>query len=194
MTMGRRASAVRVALAAAAAVVALGCGTAEPVAPAAPAPTVVKAPEADATAVPDPPEGRALVTITGRIAATNDEGALRLDQEQLDRLGLLAMDVNDPWAKKRIGLQGFWLRDLVNLAQPDAGATSLHLTALDDYQVDITLADIRSQSIFLATRTGDGAALPVEEGGPTRVVFTDDLATRYSPDLWIWNIKTIEVR
>ena len=29
------------------------------------------------------------------------------------------------------------------------------MTALDDYQIDLSLADVRSQSIFLATRTGD---------------------------------------
>jgi len=104
------------------------------------------------------------------------------------------MSVDDPWAKQRVTLQGFWLRDLVSLARPDAAATSLHLSALDDYQVDLSLADVRSQSIFLATRTADGTALPVEEGGPTRVVFSDDLAARFSPDLWIWNIETIEVR
>ena len=193
MAVSSRASAVRVALVVVAtAVVALGCGTAESVA--APAPSVVKAPDADATAVPDAPEGKALLTITGRRAAPHGDGTLSLDQAQLDRLGLLAIDVNDPWAKQRIGVQGVWLRDLVALARPDTGATSLHLTALDDYQIDLGLADVRNQSIFLATRTGDGAALPVEEGGPTRVVFTDDLAAKYSPDLWIWNIQTIEVR
>ena len=53
---------------------------------------------------------------------------------------------------------------------------------------------MRDQSIFLATRTGDGAALPIEEGGPTRIVFADGLADRFSPDMWIWNIETIEVR
>jgi len=192
--MGTRASAVRVALVGAVAVATLGCGTAEPAVPAAPAPSVVKAPDADATAVPAALEGKALVTISGRIAATNGDGTLRLDQQQLHRLGLRELSVNDPWAKQRIDIQGTWLRDLVALARPDTGATTLHMTALDDYQIDIPLADVRSQSIFLATRTGDGAALPVEEGGPTRVVFTDDLAPKYSPDLWIWNIQTIEVR
>ena len=194
MTVGRCASAVRVAFLVTAAVVTLGCSPAEPAAPAASAASVVKEPDADASAVPAAPQGRPLLTITGRIAATNGDGTLRLDQAQLDRLGLLAMDVNDPWAKQRIGLQGVWLRDLVGLARPDGGATSLHMTALDDYQVDLSLADVRSQSIFLATRTGDGAALPVDEGGPTRVVFSDDLASRFSADLWIWNIETIEVR
>ena len=172
----------------------LGCGPAAPAAPATPAPSVVRAPDADAGSAPAALHGRPLLTITGKIGATNDDGVLRGDQAELDRFGLLAMSVDDPWAKQRVTLQGFWLRDLVSLARPDAAATSLHLSALDDYQVDLSLADVRSQSIFLATRTADGTALPVEEGGPTRVVFSDDLAARFSPDLWIWNIETIEVR
>jgi DMSO/TMAO reductase YedYZ molybdopterin-dependent catalytic subunit len=91
-------------------------------------------------------------------------------------------------------LQGVRLRDLVDLVRPDAGATSLHIRALDDYQVDLQLTDVRTQEIFLATRDGSGADLPIEAGGPTRVVFSDDLAQRFSPDLWIWNIDTIDVR
>lgn len=194
MTVGRRSAAVRVALVSTTVIVAVGCGTAEPAVPAASAPSVVRAPDADASVIPDTPVAEPLLTITGKVAATNGAGGLGLDREQLDRLGLLAISVNDPWAKQRIGLQGVWLRDLVALARPDAAATSLHLTALDDYQIDLSLADVRRQPIFLATRTGDGAVLPVEEGGPTRVVFADDLALTYSPDLWIWNIEKIEVR
>ena len=175
------------------AVLALGCGTAEP-APAPPPASVVKAPDPDRSAVPAVPQGKPMLTITGRIGVTNGDRALRFDQTELDRFGLLEMSVNDPWAKQRIALQGMWLRDLVDVARPDAGATSLHLVALDDYQVDLTLADVRNQSIFLATRTGDGTALPIEDGGPTRIVFADSLADRFSPDMWIWNIETIEVR
>ena len=192
--MGKRASAVRVALAGASVVVALGCGSAESTGSSTPGPSVVKVPDADASVVPSAPQGDAVLTITGRIAGTNGAGALTLDQAQLDRLGLLAVSVEDPWAKKRIDVQGVWLRDLVGLARPDAGATSLRFTALDDYQIDLTLAEIRAEPVFLATRTGAGGALPVEDGGPTRVVFTDDVAGRFSPDQGIWNIETIEVR
>jgi hypothetical protein len=189
------ASAVRAALVlGAVAVLALGCGKAEPAAPAPPPASVVKAPDPDRSAVPAAPQGKPMLTITGRIGATNGDRALRLDQTELDKLGLLEMSVNDPWAKQRIALQGMWLRDLVDMARPDAGATSLRLVALDDYQTDLTLADVRDQSIFLATRTGDGAVLPIEDGGPTRIVFADGLADRFSPDMWIWNIETIEVR
>jgi hypothetical protein len=158
-----------------------------------PTATVVRAPEPLPDAPPDP-RGRPLLRVTGRIGTTNGGGALSVDAAALDRLGLVTADVNDPWAKQRLGLQGVWLRDLVALARPDPGATTLHLHALDDYQVDLGLADVRSAGILLATRDGRGAALSIEDGGPTRVVFTDDVAARFSPDLWIWNIDTIEVR
>jgi hypothetical protein len=177
-----------------------GCGSAgssaaeEAAASASAAPTVLRTPDPAADAVPVAPRGRPTLSITGRIGTTNADGEMRVDQAALDRLGLLEMNVNDPWAKQRLALQGVWLRDLVALAKPLPGATSLHLTALDDYQVDLKLDDVRADAILLASRAADGTTLPIEDGGPTRVVFADDLAPRFSPDLWIWNIDTIEVR
>ena len=169
-----------------------GCGSARPDAPGS-VPAVVRTPEASPGA-PAAPQGRTVLTMTGRIATTNADGALRLDLAALDRLGLLAVSVDDPWAKQRLDLQGFRLRDLVGLAGPEAGATSLHVTAHDDYQVDLDLAAVRADDVLLVTRDGAGRPLPVEDGGPARVVFTDAAAGRFSPDLWIWNIETIEVR
>ena len=194
MTGGR---AVLALAAVAALVLTAACGSTvsdSSVAAAASAPTVLQAPAPDPDAVPAAPQDKPVLTLIGRIGATNADSALRIDRAELDRLGLLAMAVNDPWAKQRVQLQGVWLRDLVAVARPDAAATTLHLTALDDYQVDLKLDDVRASGVFLATRNVSGADLPVEDGGPTRVVFTDDLVNRVSPDLWIWNIKTIEVR
>jgi hypothetical protein len=167
------------------------CGSAPPAA-SPPAVTVVRPPDTPAGSAPAAPTGEPVLTVSGRIAAAG--GALRLDRAGLDAMGVLQMTVDDPWAKRRLPLRGVWLRDLVERARPDAAATTLHVTALDDYQVDLALADVRAQGILLATRTGDGADLPLEDGGPTRVVFADGLAERFSPDLWIWNIRTIEVR
>jgi hypothetical protein len=197
MTVGRRGVSAFVAVLVLALVT--GCGSAgssvsaEAAASASAAPTVLRTPDPAADAVPAP-QGRPALSITGRIGATNADGEMRVDQAALDRLGLLEMNVNDPWAKQRLALQGVWLRDLVALAKPLPGATSLHLTALDDYQVDLKLDDVRADAILLASRAADGTTLPIEDGGPTRVVFADDLAPRFSPDLWIWNIVTIEVR
>jgi len=201
MTVDLRTSTGRARLArtvAAVAALALGaaCGPTviAPSAASTAAPTVLRTPDLAPGAPPAAPQGKPLLTVTGRITATNADKALRVDETALDRMGLLAMTVNDPWAKQRLPFQGIRLRDLVDLARPDAGATSLHIRALDDYQVDLQLADVRTQEIFLATRDGSGTDLPIEDGGPTRVVFSDDLAQRFSPDLWIWNIDTIDVR
>jgi hypothetical protein len=191
----RRTSTVVVALAVTAAVGVAACGTEDSEAPAGGVVTsVVRAPDLRPGTIPDAPQGKPLVTVTGRITTTNVDGALRLDEAELARMGLLEMSVDDPWVKRRLALQGVWLRDLVELARPDAGATTLHIRALDDYQVDLDLSDVRTDAILLATRNAQGAALAVEDGGPSRVVFADGLTERYSPELWIWSVDTIEVR
>ncbi len=191
----RRTCTVAVALVATAAVGTAACATGSSEAPAGgPVTSVVRPPDLQPGTIPDPPRGKPLVTITGRIATTNVDGTLRLDEAGLARMGLLEMSVDDPWVKRRLALRGVWLRDVVELARPDAGATTLHIRALDDYQVDLELTDVRADAILLATRNADDAALPVEDGGPSRVVFADGLAKRYSPELWIWSVDTIEVR
>jgi hypothetical protein len=198
---GRARLAARIALAVVAgAVVAVtgGCGAgsvpADGPAGEGPASAIVVRAPAPTQGDPAAPQGKVLLTVTGRISVRNDDGRLLLDQAELDRLGLLQVSVYDPWAKRRLELQGVWLTDLVDRAGPDAAASSLRVRALDDYQVDLALADVRAGGIFLATRTGTGGEISLEDGGPTRVVFTDDVAARYSPDQWIWNIDTIEVR
>ena len=57
------------------------------------------------------------------------------------------------------------------MAKVDPGATTIHVTALDDYQIDLPLAAVDAGGIFLATKRGDGEAIPIEEGGPTRIVY-----------------------
>src|SRR5690242_18319270 len=73
------------------------------------APSTIREPDGQASAVPSAPVQKPVLTLTGRIAGTNAGGALRLDEASLGHLGLLAMSVNDPWAKKRLDLQGVWL-------------------------------------------------------------------------------------
>ena len=80
------------------------------------------------------------------IAATNGDGILSLDLTQLDRLGLLAMDVNDPWAKKRIGVQGFWLRDLVDLAR-DGKVKPVQVTRRSLDEVTEALGQLRAGKV-----------------------------------------------
>jgi hypothetical protein len=138
-----------------------------------------------------------VLTVDGRIATTNDRRALVLDMPTLERLGLIRYSVDDPWLKREIAYTGIRLSDLVRLARPKAGATSMHFLALDDYQVDISIADAERWPIMVATKL-DGARMAVANGGPTRIVFPygqgaglDELQYK---DLWIWNIQRITFR
>ena len=140
------------------------------------------------------PAGDPVLMLTGKIARQNQGDSLALDAATLDRLGISKVSLFEPWVKHELEFQGVWLADLLEVAGVTDDATSLHLTALDDYQVDLTMAEVRAGGIFLATRDGLGKAIPVEDGGPTRIVFVGGVAAGTSDDQWIWSLKTLDVR
>lgn len=176
----------------------VACGGPDPGAvaptPVAPAGAVIEAPTLRPGEDLPAPTGPGVVTLTGRIAATNGDGTLRLDLAGLQRLGTVQVTVFEPWVEQTLDFQGVWLTDLLAVARADDGAAHLHLVALDNYQVDLTTADVRAGGVFLATRTGAGSPIPVADGGPTRIVFVGDTASGVSRDQWIWSLKTIDVR
>jgi len=162
------------------------------------------------SAVP-PPVGDVILEIDGKIASKNGpgtsiadrtaskdrSGTLLLDVQTLEQVGLIRYSVDDPWLKRDVSYTGVLLSDLVAMTQPAPAATTLHLVALDDYEVDIALADVERWPIMLATRL-DGKPMAVANGGPTRIVFPYGLVTgidelKYK-DLWMWNIKTLTFR
>jgi len=140
-----------------------------------------------------PPTQRPVLTLTGRISVTNKGRALQLDRRTLDRLGVVQVKLYEPWAKKTLDFRGCWLQDLLAVAGVRPGATRLHITALDDYQVDLTIADVRRGGILLATMAGDGSTLPIDKGGPTRIVFMNGVKAGANADQWIWSLKTVDV-
>ena len=140
------------------------------------------------------PAGKPVLTLTGAVSARNVGATVAFDLAALERIGLVRALLHDPWAKKDIEVRGVWLSDLLRVAGAAAAGTNVHLTALDDYQVDLTMADVHAGGILLAVGTGDGKPIEVEDGGPTRIVFLDDVRAGANADQWIWSLKTIEVR
>jgi hypothetical protein len=140
------------------------------------------------------PAGAAILTMTGRLSAANQGHPVALDLAGLGRLSQVEVHVYEPWVKKDLDFRGVWLQDLLNAAGLADDATTLRLTALDDYSVSLTLTDIRAGGILLATGTGTGAHIPIADGGPTRIVFLKGLPAGANADQWIWSLKTIDVR
>jgi hypothetical protein len=143
------------------------------------------------------PSGDPILTISGDISHTNSGDTLVFDMETLEKLGLVKYAVNDPWLNSNISYTGVLMSKLLEVVGAADSATTVHFTALDDYQVDITIADIQKWPILLATRSND-ALMALDAGGPTRVAFPydqyDDIDPLTYKDSWIWNISEIEIR
>ncbi len=140
------------------------------------------------------PTGKVVLTLTGLVSAPNRGASIVLDQGALDRLGLVQVALYEPWIKKEATFQGVWLIDLLEVAGVPAAASTLALTALDDYRIEVPMADVRAGGILVALRTGDGSAIPVADGGPTRIVYLPDVPAGANMDRWIWSLKSIEIR
>ncbi|MGV8968272.1 MAG: molybdopterin-dependent oxidoreductase [Cellulomonas sp.] len=142
---------------------------------------------------PVPLPASTVLTVRGLISVTNDGDSLQLGTDTLDQLGVLGVGMYEPWVKKHMSFQGVWLADLLRIAGVEESATHVRLVALDDYEVDLSLADVQVGGIFLATKTESGAPLPIEEGGPTRIVFMDHVKAGENAGQWIWSLKELEL-
>ena len=194
--MGRTtARALRLALVMGALVTATACGTAGSGGAKGPAAAVVVSPPSIRPGQTVPaPEKPAVLTVTGKISATNRGGTLQLDAPTLDALGRQQVTVYEPWVRETLVFQGLWLTDLLHVAQADNAARSLHLSALDGYQIDLAMADIDTGTFFVDTHTGDGGPIPVAAGGPVRILIVDGASSEATDARWIWSMSTIDVQ
>jgi hypothetical protein len=143
------------------------------------------------------PTNEIVLTITGGTGVKNSGEALVLDMTTLEKLGLVEYSVNDPWLNAKNTYSGVLMSDLLKHAGVPSSATIVHITALDDFQIDISIADIQKWPILLATRI-NGEYMSVENSGPTRIIFPYDTFPEIDQvaykDLWIWNLKSLEIK
>lgn len=139
------------------------------------------------------PAGAVVLTLKGDISVHNAGRALDLDLATIEGLGSRSVTVYEPFEKREIEFEAVDLAAVLEAAGVAPGAESLHMTALDDYQVDLSIDDIRDGGVYLATRIA-GEAIGVDQGGPIRIVFEDGIAAGKNPDQWIWSLRHIEVR
>lgn len=100
--------------------------------------------------------------------------------------------VLEPFEERELAFTGVLLRDVLSVV--NAGeANEVELVALDDYHVVFDLDQLQGRDALLATRQG-GDLIPVDTGGPIRVVFTATSELGANPDLWIWSVASMELR
>jgi len=138
------------------------------------------------------PKGEVVLTVTGDIGTANKGKKLELDLASLEKMRRVRVEAAEPFLKRRVTFEGVLLSDLLEVAGVPDAASTVSLTALDDYKVDFKVSDIRSSQMLLATRA-DGKHMPVDRSGPIRIVFPDGSTLGRNPDLWIWSVESMKV-
>jgi hypothetical protein len=158
---------------------------------AAPAPPVA----VHATGPPAPvpaPAGTPVLVLKGALSNRNERDAVAFDLRTLEAMATATTATYEPFVKRSMTFTGVPMADLLERAGIAPGATTVHLHALDDYQVDLRVADLADRRVLLATKA-DGKPIPISRGGPIRLVFPPDSTVGRNQDLWIWSVDSMTV-
>jgi hypothetical protein len=143
------------------------------------------------------PTGEVILTVFGAVGSSHGGEPVRLDLATLERFGLVRYTIVDPWRGTEEAFSGVLMSTLLATLGVDEAAEVAVFVALDDYRVEIPIAELRRWPVLLATRSG-GVPLAVAEGGPSRIVYPIHSHPRAAlPERrvnWVWNVETIEIR
>jgi hypothetical protein len=121
------------------------------------------------------------------------EGPVRIDftMAELEALAVIDVLIDEPFVRRRETYRVVLLRDLIERAGigPDASVTTI---ALNDYRYDDSVMALREAGAMLAVAR-DGAPIPMDAGGPIRLVYPGDSTYASLLDAWNWSLRTIRV-
>lgn len=151
------------------------------------------------------PTGKVILTISGAIEASSDTGTaaradaseqdtVSFDRAMLEASGMTKITTETPWTEGLVEFEGVLARDL--LAKFDTTGKSVQAMALDDYIVDIPIADFLEYDVILATRK-NGEPITVRDNGPVWIIYPwTDVAGLRRPQYYsrsIWQLKSLTI-
>ncbi|MDP2419191.1 MAG: hypothetical protein U1D25_02730 [Hydrogenophaga sp.] len=143
----------------------------------------------------DAPTTRPILTVSGKIAVKNAGETARFDMKMIEALPQHSFTTRTPWFDKPVKFTGPLLADL--LAAVKASGTTLSAVAINDYKIDIPMADVQKYKVIVA-RLLDNKPMPVRDKGPLFVVFPFDSAAELRTSTYyersIWQLKALDVQ
>jgi hypothetical protein len=140
------------------------------------------------------PQGQVILTVRGRITATNIGAEARFDRALLLARGSDELRTTTPFTDGESTYSGVLVSRLLELV--GALGTQLQCRALNDYAVTIPVAEVRDYPVLLALNR-DGRPLSVRERGPMWIIYPwsqyPELDDRIHRQRSIWQLMTIEV-
>ena len=141
------------------------------------------------------PAAQFTLRIDGAIQTPDASQVVELDGAALRALPQKTVTTRTPWYDGTVSFSGPRLWDLLAPLKP-TGKT-LHVTALNDYSVDIPLSDLQRYQPVLAWQI-NGKAISVRDKGPLFLIYPFDAYPELHNQLYygrsIWQIKRITVK
>lgn len=117
------------------------------------------------------PTGKVLLTMSGNIENTNEEGKAVFDVVSLEKLGMVSFQTASPWYNGRTTFTGIPLKKLMDYV--GAKGSIVKVTALNDYTTVIPLSDFQKYNVILALKI-NGEYMRVRDKGPLFIVYPYD--------------------
>ncbi len=153
------------------------------------------APQQIAQAALPKPEGRVILTISGAIKNTNDGDTAVFDKDMLLQFGTHELRTTTSWTDGVKVFEGVRASDVMDAV--GAYGTTITATAINDYVVEIPVADFEKYGVLFAF-TMDGVELTRRDRGPIWPVYPRDdfseLRNRAADKKWIWQLVSMEIR
>ena len=147
------------------------------------------------------PRDEVVLTIRGKIGASNIEGAtdntVQFNLIRLEALGVVEYQTFDEFGTGTDTVfQGILLESLIQTVGVRQDVTGLEVIASDGFSVVIPLSDAWDYPVILAIKS-DGQYLTPSQHGPVRLVYPYgyfDLDPQVYDVRWVWDIDQIVVR
>lgn len=117
------------------------------------------------------PAGKVLLTLSGNIENTNEDGKAVFDLANLEELGIVTFQTTSPWYNGHTRFTGIPLQKLMDYV--GAKGSVVKVTALNDYTTVIPLSDFRKYNVILATKI-NGKYMRIRDKGPLFIVYPYD--------------------
>ncbi|WP_230352781.1 molybdopterin-dependent oxidoreductase [Lelliottia sp. WAP21] len=117
------------------------------------------------------PAGKVLLTLSGNIENTNEQGKTVFDIASLEKLGMVSFQTASPWYNGRTTFTGIPMKTLMEYV--GAKGSVVKVTALNDYTTVIPLSDFNKYNVILALKI-NGEYMRVRDKGPLFIVYPYD--------------------
>ena len=141
------------------------------------------------------PKERAILEVSGKIKVTNGEDKASFDLAMLESIGIAKIKTTTAWTEGTPQFEGVSLKALLD--RIGASGDTITAVALNDYKVEIPIADFSRYPVILAYRM-NGDLLRIRDKGPLWIIYPQDdlpaLKTKETQSKWVWQIKELRVR